>query len=355
MTQCNRCETLPNTQYQHGTLYLSPPMVPTFTTIEGILERHSIDVYTTDARILAIPFSPGMSHQLCTEFPQHLSEMELADTKCLFLPEEEDLSISHLASVQNLEEFLSLSDNQWFIDLLRDERLESWFQPIVKCSQPERVFAYECLIRGKRCDGTTIFPPELFGTARSADMLFYLDRLCRQTAITDAAKHRISDNLFINFNPTSIYDPKHCLKTTLETIRKLGFPSEKIVFEVVETDQVEDINHLLTIIRFYRDQGFRIALDDLGAGYASLNLLHQLKPNFIKIDMELIQRVDKDSYKSIIVRNLLALANSLNIDSIAEGVERTEEWQWLMQHGATYIQGYLFAKPSAVPPVPRVP
>lgn len=281
--------------------------------------------------------------------------MELKDTKCLFLPEGQEISIDYFKSVQTLEEFLSLSSNQWFIQLLDEKRLVSWFQPIVNAIRPDEIFAYECLIRGKGLDGNIIYPPELFATARSMDMLFHLDRVSRQTAVKDAARQKISHNIFINFNPTTIYDPKHCLKTTMETIVKTGVSPDKIVFEVVETDRVRDIKHLLNIIHFYRNRGFRIALDDMGAGYSSLNMLHHIKPDFIKIDMELIHDVDLDPYKGMIVKNLLDLAKNLGIETIAEGVERTQEWQWLAGNGATYIQGYLFARPSAVPPLPNAP
>ena len=355
MTRCDRCELLPEKVHINGTIFLSPPMAPTMNTIEDILRRQSVTIEKIEPNILAIPITNDFSNRLCNEFQENLNAMELADTKCVFIPEGEYFSLRHLNSIQTLGEFLSIVDNQWFIELLRDERLEAWFQPIVAANNPKQVFAYECLIRGKAEDGAIIYPPDLFNTARSADLLFQLDRSCRQTAVRDAAKHGISNNLFINFNPTTIYDPQHCLKTTLEAIKNTSMLPKNIVFEVVETDQVQDIEHLMKIVNFYRDKKFRIALDDLGAGYGSLNLLHQIKPDFIKIDMELVRDVDKDHYKEIIVQNILNLANDLQIESIAEGVERTGEWQWLLSNGVTFIQGYLFAKPSAVPPLPAVP
>lgn len=355
MAKCNRCEALPDIGFQNGTLYMSPPMEPTLKSIERILKNHSVCIEYPAENILAIPYTKKRTCGFCRDFLSNLNAMELKDTKCLFLPQGQNICINLFKYVQTLEEFLSRSDNEWFIQLLAEERLVSWFQPIVNAKRPDHVFAYECLIRGKSIDGKIIYPPELFSTARSTDMLFHLDRVSRQTAVKDAARQDISNNIFINFNPTTIYDPKHCLKTTMETIQKTGISAEKIVFEVVETDQVRDIKHLLNIIRFYRKKGFRIALDDLGAGYSSLNLLHHIRPDFIKIDMELIRDVDQDPYKGMIVKNLLMLAENLGIETIAEGVERTQEWKWLVDNKATYIQGYLFAKPAAVPPVPNVP
>jgi EAL domain-containing protein (putative c-di-GMP-specific phosphodiesterase class I) len=92
-----------------------------------------------------------------------------------------------------------------------------------------------------------------------------------------------------------------------------------------------------------------IALDDLGAGFSSLNLIHQLRPDFIKLDMDLVRNVHQDPYKAVITEKLLEIAQSLNIRTIAEGIECQEELTWVRTHGATFVQGYLIAKPAALP------
>ncbi|SHJ62369.1 EAL domain, c-di-GMP-specific phosphodiesterase class I (or its enzymatically inactive variant) [Desulfatibacillum alkenivorans DSM 16219] len=354
MNKCKRCECLPQYMEQAGVLYLSPPMEPTFKSIEKALENEPFRLNQEDKNIFEIPLDGNNAKRLFRGLQRCLNDMELADTKCLFLPQGAAFGIEHMVKVTALGEFISVCDNRWFTDLLRDERLESWFQPIVHAESPTEVFAYECLIRGKSENGETIFPDALFGMARSSELLFFLDRLCRQTAIKDASKHNISAKLFINFNPTSIYNPVHCLKSTLRTIKECGVSYDQIVFEVVETDRIQDVEHLLTIVSFYKNMGFGLALDDLGAGYSSLNLLHRIQPDFIKIDLELIRDVHKNESKGVIVRNLLAIARDLGIQSIAEGVEQIEEWQWLKANGADYTQGYLLAKPSPVPPDPAM-
>lgn len=85
------------------------------------------------------------------------------------------------------------------------------------------------------------------------------------------------------------------------------------------------------------------------AGYSSLNLIHLLKPDVLKLDMELVRNVDRDPYKARIAANLLNVATSLGIDALAEGIETEEELAWVREHGATYVQGYLIARPSATP------
>jgi EAL domain-containing protein (putative c-di-GMP-specific phosphodiesterase class I) len=98
----------------------------------------------------------------------------------------------------------------------------------------------------------------------------------------------------------------------------------------------------------------RIALDDFGAGYSSVTLLHRLRPEFVKLDRELVSAVHEDPYKAAIVERLLDLCRSLEILTVAEGVETEAEHQWFVDHGADLAQGFLFARPAplAVPPLP---
>lgn len=217
---------------------------------------------------------------------------------------------------------------------------------------PGQVFAYECLMRGRLDDGQVRAAGQILAAAREADLLFHVDREARLTAIRDASAHGITTPLFINFNPTAIYDPQFCLRSTVAAARATGVSGDRFVFEVIESDAVDDVGHLLRILNYYRDAGFRVALDDLGSGYASLNLLAQLRPDFVKFDRELIRAIDHDLYKQKVVRKLIELALELEIGTVAEGIERVEEWQWLREAGIDYAQGYLFARPTSPPPLP---
>jgi EAL domain-containing protein (putative c-di-GMP-specific phosphodiesterase class I) len=89
-----------------------------------------------------------------------------------------------------------------------------------------------------------------------------------------------------------------------------------------------------------------VALDDVGAEYSGLNLLHQLRPDFIKIDMALIHGVTEDPYKALITTKTLEIAAALGVESIAEGVGTDAELAWVREHGAIYAQGYAIARPT---------
>jgi diguanylate cyclase (GGDEF)-like protein len=192
-------------------------------------------------------------------------------------------------------------------------------------------------------------PGAILELAAEAGLLPQVDRVARLTTIAQARHHQLTGQIFINFAPTALYDPVSCLRSTVEAIDQAGISHERIVFEVVESDNPQDLDHLKTVLKFYREAGFLIALDDLGSGYSGLNLLHQLRPDFVKLDMGLIRDVHQDLYKASITEKLLEIAHKLNIQTVAEGIECVDELNWLRDRGATFAQGYLIAKPSAVP------
>lgn len=241
-------------------------------------------------------------------------------------------------------------EGEWLLDVLREERVTMHFQPIVTDSG--NVFGHECLLRGLEPDGSLINPGRMFDTARSAGLLFHLDRAARIKAIEEAAALELDTNIFINFNPTSIYDPAYCLKSTMKAVDRSGIPPERIVFEVVESDEVTDTGRLLEILCFYREAGFKVALDDLGAGYSSLNLLTRMRPDFVKLDMDFTRGVDTNPYKALISSRIIELARDLEVSVVAEGVETEDQWRWLREHNADYAQGYFFARPASPPLIP---
>ncbi|MDF2440969.1 MAG: hypothetical protein JWN98_1953, partial [Abditibacteriota bacterium] len=212
-----------------------------------------------------------------------------------------------------------------------------------------------CLLRGIEAHAdadTPLVPPyRIFDVARGAGLLFHVDLAARRAAIRQASRHGIDCRIFINFTPTAIYDPVNCLRSTVLLVHELGLHPEQIVFEVIESELVTDVDHLNTILDYYRNSGFGVALDDLGSGYSSLNLLARLRPDYIKLDRELITDVVNDPFKAMIARKLLEAAQELKIQTIAEGIETQDEADWLREQGANYMQGYFIARPAAKPPL----
>ena len=346
---------LPELVPDNGRLYLTTPMARTALKLRQVLQQAERPVGEPYPGILAVHLTARELQQLSLGWAEELNKVELSLTKCHVASDGVEPAVSELMHSHSLATLIAWIDGQWLGDLLRAQRLVTHFQPIVHSSQPTQVFAHECLLRGVEENGELVPPNRLYSAARAAGLLDSLDEAARLTAIASASQPWLRTNVFINFNPRSISDPVRFLESTVQAAAVRGIPPERIVFEVVESDKVDDLDKLLDIIDYLRSASFRVALDDLGAGYSSLNLLAQLKPDFVKLDMTLIRDVDRDLYKSRIASKLLELARELEVATVAEGVETVGEWKWATEHGADYAQGYLFARPSHGPSLVRCP
>ncbi len=214
------------------------------------------------------------------------------------------------------------------------------YQPIVDFRH-RRIFAHEALVRG--CHGESAG----FVLAKvNDDNRYRFDQTCRCKAVEGAARLGIQEFLSINFLPNAVYEPGACIRSTFEAAQRFGFPKEKIIFEVVEGENVSDRPHLINIFQEYRRFGFKTAIDDFGAGYAGLNLLADFQPDIIKIDMELVRDIHLHPPKQAIVEGIVHIGHRLNIKVLAEGVESIAERDFLLTTGINYFQGYLFCKPA---------
>jgi EAL domain-containing protein (putative c-di-GMP-specific phosphodiesterase class I) len=350
MTACSRCATLPEPLLSEGTLFLAPPLAHTQSTLRKSFRDRGIAFEEPAPLIVSVPLSKGRLDEVVAALTDNLSEAERRDTRALIMEAGQLPTLADLMSTRTAASLMATVSERWLIEMLRDDRLTTHFQPIVRMENPSKVYAYECLLRGTLDGGVLASPGRMYDAARDADLLFQLDRAARLTSIREAITHGIVEQLFINFNPSSVYDPNYCLRSTIAAIDEAGIDPARIVFEVVESDQV-DVD-LLGIMKAYRNAGFRVALDDLGAGYGSLNLLGSLRPDIVKLDMKMVRDVDSDPYKASICSTLLEMARKLGIETVAEGIETPGEFAWFRDQGADLAQGYLIARPASPPPMP---
>jgi EAL domain-containing protein (putative c-di-GMP-specific phosphodiesterase class I) len=242
------------------------------------------------------------------------------------------------------------SDSSPLLDMLQTRRLETWFQPIL-VADTESVWGYECLVRGRTKQGVLVYPDQIIGWAKQENLTFMMDRICRETHLQNAAAY-LGDkdvNVLINFMPTAIYNPEFCLKTTVAAATKGGLSPERIIFEVVETEQIKDMSHLRGILDYYRKMGFRVALDDVGSGYSGLAVLADLDPDLIKIDRQLICKAVESGMHRSICDSLVQLGKAHGKLVLAEGIETVEEKELLAGMGVDLFQGYLFGRPAPTP------
>lgn len=224
------------------------------------------------------------------------------------------------------------------------------FQPIMdmETGQP---FAYEALVRGPAGE-----PASTVLSQVTAENRYAFDQRCRVKAIETAARVGLLDTparLSINFLPNAVYSPRACIQLTLKTAAATGFPTDRMIFEFTENEQMVDPTHVGNIVESYRGMGFGTALDDFGAGYSGLGLLARFQPDIVKLDMELVRGIEASLSRRMIVEAVARMCDGLGILLIAEGVETGAELSALRALGIRYIQGFVFARP-AFEALPRV-
>ncbi|MDP9509404.1 bifunctional diguanylate cyclase/phosphodiesterase [Pseudomonas protegens] len=232
--------------------------------------------------------------------------------------------------------------------ILAQSGLHSLFQPIISLSQ-RRILGYEALSRGPS-NSPLHSPVALFAVARQAGRLSELEFACRHSACKRFSEQQLPGKLFLNVSPESLLEATHQPGRTLQLLQDVGIPPSQVVIELTEQTPIDDFQLLHNALHHYRDMGFSIALDDLGAGYSSLRLWSELRPDYVKIDRHFIDGIHQDALKREFVGSILQIAKASRAQVIAEGIEMLEELVVLSEMGVDLVQGYLLCRPQEQPP-----
>ena len=218
------------------------------------------------------------------------------------------------------------------------------YQPIV-CWSKREVFAYEALVRP--IHPALPHPGALIAAAERLGHLHKLGRRLRAMVAEGVESAPEAGQVFVNIHGYDLED-----ESLLSPDSPLSRIAPRVVLEITERASVNEIKDLAVRIQRLRDLGFRIAVDDLGAGYAGLTSFAQLRPDIVKIDMSLVRDVDKEPTKERLVRSLTDLCREMKILAVCEGVETQAELHTLLRVGCDFFQGYFFARPGK--PFPTV-
>jgi len=232
-----------------------------------------------------------------------------------------------------------------FLEVLENKRISTVFQPIVSLSDGS-VYGYEALSRGPQ-NTDLQSPGVLFECADKYDKTWDLELLCRVKAIEAAGGIRTPFKLFLNVNPNIIHDAKFKQGFTKEYLSQYEINPENIIFEITEKGAVSNISDFICTIDNYKGQNYKIAIDDAGAGYSGLNMISDIHPHFIKLDMKLIRDIDKDVTKQLLIKSFAEFASLTNTYLIAEGIETKNELLKLIDIGVHFGQGYYLQRPNA--------
>jgi len=224
------------------------------------------------------------------------------------------------------------------------------YQPIVHV-RDDSLFAYEALCRPT--DGSFRHVGELLETAVRTGRIRELGRVLRRLVVEPLGQLPSECALFVNLHPQDLGEDH-----PLEAESHLVPWASRIVLEVTETEAIRDYERARARIRSLREAGFRVALDDLGSGYSSLNLLAELEPDFVKLDMQLVRGVEKGGRTARLVQHLIEFCRGEGFMTVAEGIETESELRAVSELGVDLVQGYLLARPSPPfcnwTPIPRL-
>ncbi len=350
---CSRCQFARRPETVHPTfLLLGAPNSNARRALVNALEEANTP-YRVWEHVLALPALRERVAGVTAAFLAGLPDAIAADVKGVFFSGDLEDAESTLAAFIRAESLLSLkqrAQHDWVRDALDDDWLFSLFHPIVYADSGV-VFAYEALIRAKNPQTEEVIGAgPLINAAVKLNIEHVFDQKARRTAIHNAAALRMPRmRLFLNFMPNTIYDPEVCLRTTLEAVEECGMKLSDLVFEVVETEHIPDMKQLNKILEYYRSRGAGTAVDDMGAGFSSLEYLSALRPDFVKLDRELVVQAGHKASARQSLDVIIAQANHLGIKVIAEGIETEEQMQMCRAAGVDFMQGFLFGLPANPP------
>lgn len=230
------------------------------------------------------------------------------------------------------------------VDIIMEKKIFSVYQPIVDLTAG-KIMGYEALSRGPA--GSSLhWPLTLFDLAIKKNMLLPLEQVCREAAIKHFLQPDPGHNLFLNLNAAVIKDPNFTSGATKLILSQQGMLPSQVVFEITERMAIDDYDSFHRSLEHYRRQGYRVAVDDAGAGYSSLQAIAELEPDYIKLDRSIICDIHQSPLKQTLLESMVKLAGVINSQIIAEGVESAEELSFLIQNGVPYAQGYFLARPG---------
>ncbi|WP_226658175.1 EAL domain-containing protein [Pseudalkalibacillus hwajinpoensis] len=338
MISCTKCQTIPDI-HPSGFIEIFTTVPQLNQSLHHLMGRQQLE------NPLVIPFQDlGALEEVCDRINSHFNKAATEMLYCATFSNNDREKTQPLSFPQ----FYSRVQHPNYIEIMKHSLFTSHMQPIITLAD-QNITGYEFLMRPTSED-FLFYPNELFEMARQSGLQSFLDSAARIASLKASASH-LGRGLkrFINFLPSSIYDPDHCLQTTFHAVNEFQIDPNDLVFEVVETEKINDIDHLKKIFKSYQREGMKMALDDVGTGYATREMVLELKPDYAKLDRSLISFCDQDPDKQVRLSEMVSLSKDEGITLLAEGIERKEEVDFCSEIGISLGQGYYFGKPAKEP------
>lgn len=234
---------------------------------------------------------------------------------------------------------------------IAQRELSLYYQPVV--DKNRRTLGFEALVRWAHPARGMVSPGDFIPIAEQAGLIldigqWVLDTACRQLRAWSGSSATSGFTLSVNISAAQLRE-RDFVGNVLRSIEQAGANPKRLILELTESMFHSDVSETIAKMRALGRVGVRFAMDDFGTGYSSLSYLKQLPLNSLKIDRSFIQNVLDDANDAAISRTILALAKTLELQVIAEGVETTGQFNFLIAHGCDAFQGYLFGRPTSTP------
>lgn len=221
--------------------------------------------------------------------------------------------------------------------------LTVFFQPIFS-SIKGKIFGYEALMRHKR---KNLNVKNFFSEAKKNGSIFILDIICRRNAIKEASKQNLKDFLFINIRPETLFYPQHEIGVTDQFAEEFSFPKDRIVLEITEELAIEHYELFVSSLSYYKNRGYKIAIDNFGSNLGGPKLLSLLEPDIVKIDKQFIYTIENNYFSKSFIEFTLKACQKLNIKVVVQGIENSTQLSEVINIGADLLQGYYLGQPKA--------
>lgn len=232
-------------------------------------------------------------------------------------------------------------------DLIERRRIVTHFQPILSARQ-RSVVGLEALTRGVPEGAAVIDPKSLFAMAAERGLTAELEAACCGLAATRFANLPSREPdwlLFVNLSLSAARDRTAMATRFRDTVSHAGLRPGQIAVEILEAE-IADMRQLCSLVDRFREAGFLLALDDVGAGHSNLNRIPLIRPDILKVDRSLIAGIADDYYKQETLKSLVGLSRRIGALVVAEGIESEEEAMVALELGADLLQGYFLALPA---------
>ncbi len=228
---------------------------------------------------------------------------------------------------------------------VRERTLDVHYQPLF-ARDGTTLTGFEALARWIHAERGPIAPGQFIPLAEESGLIVPLGGLVLDIACTEAASWPLPHLVAVNVSPEQLR-AGDLVATVADCLARTGLAPERLELEVTESILIEDAKGALATLNALKGLGLRIVLDDFGTGYSSLSYLQRFPFDKLKIDRSFVQSLGQDHEATAIVRAILALAQSLDLDVTAEGVETGEQLRLLQALSCTQIQGYLLGRPQS--------